>query len=180
MKKLLLVLLPLVTFSCNNASEKNQTEVNSTTFNSEEAKKEINHTLENWHKAAAEADFDGYFNHMTEDGIFIGTDATENWNITEFQNFSKPYFDRGSAWDFSTLERNIYTSENGETAWFDELLDTWMGICRGSGVMVRENGDWKIKHYVLSVTIPNDNINEIVKVNREIDSTLKDSIRHNQ
>ncbi len=179
MKKFFIFLLPLSIFSCNNSAEKTS-EKNSASSNSEEVKGEINTTLENWHKAAAEADFDGYFNLMTADGIFIGTDATENWDIAEFQNFSKPYFDRGTAWDFSTLERNIYTSIDGEIAWFDELLETWMGICRGSGVMVREDGDWKIKHYVLSVTIPNDNINEIVKVNREIDSTLIDSLRHHQ
>ena len=26
--------------------------------------------------------------------------------------------------------------------WFDELLDTWMGICRGSGVIIMENKEW--------------------------------------
>ncbi len=178
MKKFLLILLPLLLSSCNNSTEKITQEKDPASFNAEKAKTQINATLEEWHKAAADANFEEYFDLMTTDGIFIGTDATENWNKSEFQNFSKPHFDKGSAWDFSTLERNIYITENGETAWFDELLETWMGICRGSGVMVREDGDWKIRHYVLSVTVPNDNINEIIKVNREIDSTLIDSIRH--
>lgn len=177
MKKFLLLLLTVLMFSCVQKTEKIVTTEKEAPVNAENAKAEINTALENWHKAAAEANFEGYFNHMTQDGIFIGTDATENWNIAEFQNFSKPYFDRGTAWDFSTLERNIYTSDDGRIAWFDELLETWMGICRGSGVMVQEEGDWKIKHYVLSVTIPNDNINEIVKINREVDSTLINSIR---
>ena len=49
-------------------------------------------------------------------------------------------------------------------AWFDELLDTHMKICRGSGVLVDQgNGQWKIKHYVLSMTVPNENVDEIVK-----------------
>jgi hypothetical protein len=30
-----------------------------------------------------------------------------------------------------------------------------MKICRGSGVLVKIDGKWKIKHYVLSMTIPN-------------------------
>lgn len=178
MKKFLFLLSILVMiFSCGNSEEKNTESGNETTINTEEAKTEINRVLENWHKAAAEANFEGYFDLMTRDGIFIGTDAGENWNIEEFQSFSKPYFDRGSAWEFTTLERNIYTAEDGKTAWFDELLETWMGICRGSGVMVQEEGDWKIKHYVLSVTIPNDNINEVVKINKEIDSTLITNLR---
>lgn len=180
MKKFLLLLLVVMMYSCGDTKEKDIKKENETSFNAEEAKAEINTVLENWHKAAADANFEGYFELMTEDGIFIGTDATENWDIKEFQNFSKPHFDKGAAWNFSTLERNIYTTENGETAWFDELLETWMGICRGSGVLVKEDGEWRIKHYVLSVTIPNDNINEIVKVNKEIDSTLIDSLRLNK
>jgi hypothetical protein len=33
--------------------------------------------------------------------IFIGTDATENWNKMQFQAFAKPFFDRGKAWSFA-------------------------------------------------------------------------------
>jgi hypothetical protein len=33
--------------------------------------------LDSWHKAAADAKYDSYFEKMTEDAIFIGTDATE-------------------------------------------------------------------------------------------------------
>jgi hypothetical protein len=32
------------------------------------------------------------------------------------------------------------------------LLNTQMKICRGSGVLVKIDGEWKIKHYVLSMT----------------------------
>jgi ketosteroid isomerase-like protein len=51
--------------------------------------------LDSWHKAAAEAKFDAYFDKMTEDAVFIGTDATENWGKPDFQEFAKPYFDKG-------------------------------------------------------------------------------------
>jgi len=125
---------------------------------------EINSTLDAWHKAAAEAKQDSYFNFMTEDAIFIGTDATENWNKTAFQAFAKPYFDKGKAWNFKALERHIYFDASGKTAWFDELLDTQMKICRGSGVLVKTGKEWKIKHYVLSMTIPNGNTDEVVRI----------------
>lgn len=98
----------------------------------------INTVLDNWHKAAATANFESYFGAMTNDAIFIGTDATENWNKKAFQDFAKPYFDRGKAWSFTALERHIYFSKDGKTAWFDELLNTQMKICRGSGVLVKE------------------------------------------
>jgi len=132
----------------------------------------INNILTNWHKAASEANFDTYFGLMTDDGVFIGTDATENWQNKAFKAFSKPYFDKGKAWRFTTLERNIYTNNTNDFAWFDELLDTQMKICRGSGVLQKVNGKWKIKHYVLSITIPNKDVGKVVKIKDSTDNQL--------
>ena len=121
---------------------------------------------------AAEANFANYFELMTKEGVFIGTDATENWQIDDFKAFCKPYLDKGRAWSFTAIERNIYLSEGKKLAWFDELLDTQMKICRGSGVMKQENGKWKVAHYVLSIAIPNENVNEVTKMKKEFDSLL--------
>lgn len=135
-------------------------------------KKQIDSTLDGWHKAASEANFHNYFGAMTDDAIFIGTDATENWNKSDFQTYAKPYFDAGKAWSFTSIQRNIYFSADKKTAWFDELLSTQMKICRGSGVLVLEKGQWKIKHYVLSMTIPNDNSDEVVKIKSPLEDKL--------
>jgi SnoaL-like domain len=132
----------------------------------------INSIIDNWHKAAATANFEDYFGAMSDESIFIGTDATENWNKKAFQEFAKPYFDRGKAWDFTALERHVYFSKDGKTAWFDELLNTQMKICRGSGVLVKEKKTWKIKHYVLSMTIPNDNTDAVIKIKAPIEDAL--------
>lgn len=161
MKKTIFILASIVMLSCSSH------QVNITS-----EKEKINSILNNWHKAAAEAKFDNYFNLLSDESIYIGTDATENWNKKEFQNFAKPYFDRGKAWNFKTIERNIYFSEDQKMIWFDELLDTQMKICRGSGVMILENNQWKIKHYVLSMTIPNDNVDEVVKVKSIIEDKI--------
>jgi len=139
-------------------------------INSEKAV--INSTLDNWHKAASEANFETYFNLMSNDGVFIGTDATENWQNKAFKTFSKPYFDKGKAWSFTAIERNIYTNKTKDFAWFDELLDTQMKICRGSGVLEKVNGEWKIKHYVLSIAIPNENVNGVIKLKESFDNQL--------
>lgn len=141
-------------------------------FSQKEDTAKINSLLDNWHKAAAEAKFEPYFDALTEDSIFIGTDATENWNKKSFIAFAKPYFDKGKAWNFTALERHIYFSEDKKIAWFDELLNTQMKICRGSGVIVKTDKGWKIKHYVLSMTIPNDNTNEIIKIKAPIEDAL--------
>lgn len=126
-------------------------------------------TLDAWHKAAAQVQFDVYFGLMTNDAIFIGTDAKENWNKTAFQAFAKPYFDKGKAWNFTAMERHIFLDATGKLAWFDELLSTQMKICRGSGVLVKVGNEWKIQHYVLSMTIPNENVNEVVKIKTPIE-----------
>jgi ketosteroid isomerase-like protein len=140
-------------------------------------KKKINTTLDSWHKAAANAEFDNYFSFMTSSGVFIGTDATENWQIDAFKAFSKPYFDKGKAWNFTSLQRNIYFDKSQNTAWFDELLDTQMKICRGSGVLIKEGNTWKIAHYVLSMTIPNDNLDEVVKIKEKIENGIIEKLK---
>lgn len=140
-------------------------------------KKAINKVLEAWHKSAAEANFETYFEAMTNESIFIGTDASENWKNTDFKEFSKPYFDKGKAWSFTSVERNIYIYKDGKAAWFDELLKTHMGICRGSGVLTKSENNWKIEHYVLSLTIPNDNIDEVIKINKEKDSLFLSKLK---
>lgn len=170
MKKLLLILTILsITFSCNTEKARQQVD-NFRLAKSEEA---INTVLDAWHKAAADANFDAYFSKMTDDAIFIGTDATENWKNDEFKAFSKPYFDKGKAWSFTALERNVFISEYGDIAWFDELLDTQMELCRGSGVLKKVDDTWKISHYVLSIAIPNENVPEIIQLKKENDSILK-------
>ncbi|MFN2261391.1 MAG: nuclear transport factor 2 family protein [Psychroflexus sp.] len=133
-------------------------------------KSQINQVIDAWHEAAAEADFETYFGLMTENSHFIGTDASENWTYEEFKSFSKPYFDKGKAWTFSPLERNIYLNSAKNMAWFDELLNSnHMEICRGSGVLVLKNNTWKIQHYVLSIAVPNELVERLNKSKSEHD-----------
>ena len=128
------------------------------------AEKAINTLMDNWHKAAATADEDVFFGSMAPRGIYIGTDATERWERDEMAAWSKAYFEKDSAWDFTALKRTVYLDADEELAWFEESLDTWMGECRASGVVENTKEGWKIKHYHLSVTVPNDNINQFLPI----------------
>jgi hypothetical protein len=136
---------------------------------------QVNQFLDEWHLAASNADYNRYFDAFASDGIFVGTDATEHWTKQEFQVFAKPFFDRGKAWDFKAVERHIYFSKDQKTVWFDELLSTWMKGCRGSGVLVKTAGVWKIKHYVLSMTVPNEHTNAVIQIKEKTESLFLQS-----
>lgn len=125
----------------------------------------IQKLVNDWHHAAAIADEVFYFNAISENGIFIGTDATELWTKKVFEEWSLKYFQKESAWDFKTISRNIYfTRKSTEIAWFDELLDTWMGTCRASGVLEKNGDKWTISHYHLSIAVPNELVKEYLKL----------------
>jgi ketosteroid isomerase-like protein len=124
-------------------------------------KKQIASLLDSFNIAAAKADFNQYFNYYAEDAVFTGTDATERWNKKAFMDFARPYFDKGKAWNFTAINRHIYIDSTGNVAWFDELLNTQMKICRGSGVLTREGNNWKIRQYILSATVPNNIIDTV-------------------
>lgn len=122
----------------------------------------INQMLDDFNIAAAKADYKTYFDFFAEESTFIGTDATEIWDKKEFMIWAKPYFDKKKTWNFTSLKRNIHFAKDEKLAWFDELLDTQMKICRGSGVLEKINGVWKVKQYVLSMTVPNEIVDQVV------------------
>lgn len=128
------------------------------------ATQQVAAVLNDWHQAAAVADEARYFGHFAPNGVFMGTDATERWTVSEFRAWAKPQFQRKSAWSFRPRDRHVEFSGDGQTAWFDEMLDTPnLGLCRGSGVLVSIGGKWKIAQYNLSVTIPNALVHGIVQ-----------------
>lgn len=132
-----------------------------------EARLAIDELITNWHLAASEADSAAYFDQMTVDARYLGTDKTEHWSKVAFTTFAAPYFAKGKAWDFKTIKRHVYSDDYENFAWFDETLDTWMGVCRGSGIVTREGNKWKIKHYVLSMTINNDKVREVIEIHKK-------------
>jgi ketosteroid isomerase-like protein len=130
----------------------------------EVADRDIDSLLDAWHDAVATADEEVFFGSLSDDAVYLGTDPGERWTKKELMEWSKAHFGKESAWSFKPYSRTIYLSKDGNVAWFEELLETWMGVCRGSGVLVREDGGWKIKHYNLAVTVPNELIQNFVDI----------------
>ena len=125
----------------------------------------VTHVLDDFHKAASDADEARYFGHMAADAVFIGTDATERWNRAAFRDYAHPHFAAGKGWTYVPRDRHIQI--HGDVAWFDELLDNAKyGECRGTGVLRKEGGTWKIVQYSLSIPIPNAVAGDVMKMIR--------------
>ncbi len=154
MQKIYILLLCILITSCASIPQAQE-------------KQQIDKILNNWHHAAAVADENAFFGVFAKDGIYIGTDATEHWTAQDLKEWSVKAFAKESAWDFKPYDRHIFFSKDGKTAWFDELLTTWMGTCRGSGVMQKMGDKWKIAHYHLAVAVPNEKINDYLQLLKE-------------
>lgn len=129
-----------------------------------DARDEVSAILDALHEAASEADFDRYFSLYAGEAVFLGTDATERWTREEFMDYTKARFDTGTGWTYHMLERHIAVAPGGGTAWFDERLENAnLGETRGSGVLVMEDGGWKIAQYNLTIPIPNEMAREVAQ-----------------
>lgn len=135
----------------------------------QEEGKAVSMILDGLHDAASRAEFDRYFGYYASDAVFLGTDATEHWTKEEFQDYAKPVFDRGQGWTYKMTSRHIYFSPDKNTAWFDELLmNQTLGECRGSGVLVRIKGEWKVSQYNLTIPIPNPLARKVAEMIRAL------------
>lgn len=126
----------------------------------------LDQKLDNWHLAATAADFDAYFNATASSFVFLGTAPGERWTKPAFMAFCKPYFDKGKAWDFKPSNRTWHFIANGTVAYFDEDLQTWMEGCRGSGIYILEEGQWKLAYYNLTVLIENEKIKPFIQLRK--------------
>lgn len=123
--------------------------------------KQVNAFVDAWHDDAAHARYE-YFDKMAPDGVYIGTDKTELWHRDAFKAWAKRYFDAGKAWAFTPIRRNVYAA--GDMIWFDELLDTKMGVCMASGVVRKTDHGFEILHYQLSMAVPNELSKQVVQL----------------
>lgn len=117
---------------------------------------EVGAVLDAFHRAAAEADEATYFGLLTDDAVFVGTDATERWDTAAFRAYAAPHFQGETAWTYVPEARQVTLGPGGAVAWFHEALrNPKYGAARGSGVLVATPAGWRIAQYVLSFPVPN-------------------------
>ncbi|MDB5934339.1 MAG: hypothetical protein JWQ01_1683 [Massilia sp.] len=132
-------------------------------------KKQVNAFVDEWHDDAANARM-AYFDKIAKDGVYIGTDKAELWHRDEFKVWARRFFERKSAWTFKAIRRNVYASADKHIIWFDELLDTQMGICQASGVIHRTATGFEIEHYQLSIAVPNEVATPVTRIVKEFEA----------
>ena len=152
----MLILLSFTLFSCAQSNQSQQTDIAA-----------INKVLDDYHQAAANGEWDIYFNLMSDDGVFIGTDAQERWVKQEFRQYSSG----SNGWVYPPQQRNVNITPDGLSAWFDEaLLSQSYGSSRGSGVLIRTAVGWKISQYHLTLPIPNGMVRGITDQIKEYEA----------
>lgn len=111
---------------------------------------QVNMLLNQLHESAVSADWATYFTLYHPDAIFIGTDATERWNMTQFKAFATPT----KGWRYDLQSRHLL--QIGDVVVFDEqLFSPAYGVSRGTGALINTENGWKIAQYHLSFPIPN-------------------------
>jgi hypothetical protein len=158
-----LSLLPLLSlFACAGAPPAPPASPAPPAFDRAAAEREVARELDDMHDAAAHADEARLFSHYAPGAVFLGTDATERWDMAAFRAYAHPRFAEGKGWTFHVERRAVAFDGDGATAWFDEDLGgERLGAARGSGVLVRAGGRWMIAQYNLALTIPNDRFGEV-------------------
>lgn len=139
------------------------------TFADHHEEKAIGDVLDDFHAAAAAGDKERYLEHMTDDGVFMGTDEWERWpKNPEFTEYVGGRFAGGTGWTYESVERQIRLADSENVAWFDEVVYSEAnGRFRGTGVLVKADGKWKIAHYAMSFLVFNENWQEVIELSKK-------------
>lgn len=129
----------------------------------------IGAVIDNFHDAAAHGDKTRYLDQLTDDAVFMGTDEWERWpKRPDFIDYVGSRFKDGTGWKYQSVERTIKISDSSEFAWFDEVIfSASNGRFRGTGVLSRQDGRWKIAHYAMSFLIFNENWDDVIELSRK-------------
>ena len=157
-----LALLTVGAAACTPATSGPPAKTRAAPLDPDAAKRAIAVALDDFHASAARADEAAYFARFAPDGVFLGTDATERWDVAAFRAYAHPHFAKGKAWTMRATRRTIALASDGRLAWFDEDLATErLGPARGSGVVALLGGEWKIEQYNLAIVVPNERFDEV-------------------
>ncbi len=136
----------------------------------------VSKVLDDFHEAASQGDKERYLDHLTDEAVYLGTDEWERWpKHADFSDYVDGRFHDGVGWSYKSVERTIRFNDRSDVAWFDEVLySETNGRLRGTGVLSRQSGEWKIEHYAMSFLILNENWDEVIELTKKT-MVLKES-----
>jgi len=128
----------------------------------------INKKMDDFHDAADKGDNARYLNHFAKDGVFMGTDDWERRPFPAFLEYVNKHFKDGKGWSYKPVKRYTSLNKAKNVAWLDEILESkkW-GRFRGTAVLEKVGRVWKLKHYSLSVLVPNETWEEVNSVTKK-------------
>jgi ketosteroid isomerase-like protein len=129
----------------------------------------IAQVIDNMHAAASRADLAAYLSAYADDGVFMGTDDWERWSRPQtLDTYVRDRFKDGTGWQYTSVQRHINVAVGQQMAWFDEItVSPKWGRFRGTGVLQKIQGQWKIAHYSLSFLVPNEAWERISEISQE-------------
>jgi ketosteroid isomerase-like protein len=126
--------------------------------------------LRDFHQAGVDADGERLFGHLEPDAILFGTDKHERFTVEEYKAFVDPYLSQGIGWTSVPTEQNVFVSDDGNFAWFDERLDKpGFGELRGTGVLHKVDGSWRVLQFNVAFTVPNDLARPLASMIQDLD-----------
>lgn len=111
--------------------------------------------LNRHHEAAAVKNIEALQDVFSEGALFVGTDDTEKWTRNQLLDALEK---TESGWDMTDCHhRHVYAVPEmlGVATFFETMRHTKYGLLRGSGMVFKELGTWRISLYVLSFSVPN-------------------------
>ncbi len=109
--------------------------------------------LRGLHRAATAADGERFFAAFAPEAMIFG--STARLTLARYRALREPYLARGQGLPSTPIEQKVYLSASGDLAWFEELVEVFEhDRLRGTGVLRRIDGAWKLVHYSAMILVP--------------------------
>jgi ketosteroid isomerase-like protein len=130
-------------------------------------KDELSLTIRDWYYAASEAQSDAFLDFFldSEDTVYIGSDPQEQWHgINEIKTNFQDNFKKYGKW--TIMSKNLVVHQSGDMAYFTDDVEfsarygssSLAEDGRMSGVLLLQNGKWKIAQAHFSFGVSNDQL----------------------
>jgi len=104
--------------------------------------------LDEVHTSFNKKDTAGMYRNYTNKSEFYGTDATENWDMTDFKEYMLKYISSpGKGPNYRIVWRKLTPSSDGNVLWGVEELDypSLKMPVRSTVVLEKIDGSWKVQ-----------------------------------